>query len=377
VPALPRTAGGGGGGGHRRERAFSLQRWTADFTESGVRRSNPDLDREWASCVVVPRSGGGGGGEKGAAPPLPAAVGAWDAVADAMSCEERSSGAASRALKRARRALELHRGTPPSPLRSARELQEEVLTLLLTGESMLQAPALVRAALQAGFYPFGVPVKPPLPVHDERASGLLALELGGVQREPPAGGGDGLDHGGRIVLTRLDKLVVGKRCRRTILPSESSSPSPSSASGSNAAASVTRRDRFPYRLTVSDQSRDVRFVWNLLIREHGIDWLGFDAVRHALLESSQVHDGDGPPRKKKQDNSPLWIAICLWDDGSPTPNEDEEEEEEEENPVSVELGYGGATCACRRTPAPGTVRGATRSAPRPRRAGCFCGAASA
>ena len=121
------------------------------------------------------------------------------------------------------------------------------------------SPAMLAAALHAGFFVFGSEFELPRRPLEER--GLTNLELGGPEIEP-----QGEDPGGRIVLDLSpgadDRLVVGKRSIKTVRRAGDDD-------GGAAAG-------FRYRLSVNEAFDR---VWDEIVATHGVDWLGFARLR--------------------------------------------------------------------------------------------------
>ncbi len=164
------------------------------------------------------------------------------------------------------------------------------------------SPEMLAAALFAGFFPFASEFAFPGRPLQER--GLINLELGGPEVDRREG-----DPGGRLVLDlsdgSTDRLVVGKRCIKTVRAAVSSEDAP--AAGHAPAGTA-------YRLTVCAAFER---AWQQVVAHHGVDWCGFSAIQaayHALHEHGQRSASRSEEANAQGIRAaPRVISVELWD----------------------------------------------------------------
>jgi len=188
---------------------------------------------------------------------LPVDVSLWDQVADWLTTKEESGPDRSGKIQIVRI--------------SKTKVRPGALCLLYIVHPTAQ---ILSSAIVAGFFCFGTDFKWPGKALQSR--GLLSIELAGEFREPR-----GEEPGGRVILHRLEDLVVGRKTVRAV----TDYPAPDELK-----ATSSRR---MYRLRVAD---DFYKVWEQCVAAHGIDWMGFDTVRDAYAGLNQLGDSEGRPR---------------------------------------------------------------------------------
>ena len=164
------------------------------------------------------------------------------------------------------------------------------------------SPEMLAAALFAGFFPFASEFAFPGRPLQER--GLINLELGGPEVDRREG-----DPGGRLVLDlsdgSTDRLVVGKRCIKTVRAAVSSEDAPAAGHAPTGTA---------YRLTVCAAFER---AWQQVVAHHGVDWCGFSAIQaayHALHEHGQASAArDEEANIQGLCAAPRVISVELWD----------------------------------------------------------------
>jgi hypothetical protein len=143
------------------------------------------------------------------------------------------------------------------------------------------SPALVSAAMIAGLFPFGVPVRVPPFWHNLGQQGILAFELAGLGQHK---GNEG-DHGGRVILEGIHNLLVGKRCLKSV----SSEPFINTVDiRGGPCVSTASAVCHKYWVSISTDPSVVDTVWSHLVLHHGVDWMGFDRVRRCFTCLSQT-----------------------------------------------------------------------------------------
>ena len=133
-----------------------------------------------------------------------------------------------------------------------------------------------------GFFCFGGEFYyPSLPLEKR---GLLNLEIAGAQRS-----------NGRVILQGAHGLKMGTKSFKTVAPAGSGAGNGRGGTGGidakhaqkmRAGASKlptqgSKKKRFQYMLRVNDDPRD---VWQRIVDQKGIDWLGFERLQSAYWE---------------------------------------------------------------------------------------------
>lgn len=143
-------------------------------------------------------------------------------------------------------------------------------------------------AIKAGFFLFAQSTDflPPDP-----SRGVVSIELAG-EREYACSDDD---HGGRIVLTDIHNLIIGKKTTRSVRDANDEKSINSTCLSST-----------PFRLEVSFSSEVGAEIWQKCVETRGIDWMGFNSIRDLYMklwfDESQIR------------SDVKFLTICLFDD---------------------------------------------------------------